>query len=690
MLHAPVSNVPAYLATRKPVADYAQEESLYITLPSASREDLKYLLRACHSVQSLVKGGLSVTKSCDRAYSIYRSHLTGSRKTFRALYDTWTKSDDWVTLVNRTRAGAAWQIRNNGLPEAFLTFCAQQFGRYKRADGKRQALLAIKRQWITGRDSDGVAAPIPGYGLRSPSSTDYPTGWSYSNILRQIKARALFTDSVRLMLHESTAAARTYLPQTKADRSGLLFLQVVEFDDVKCDFLIVDPESGQVCDLWLLVARDRATAILLGFGLRPAISREDGTQQHLRLRDMKQLVGWLLERYGLPPYEVTYKIEHGTATLTEGSRAALREMLPGRINISYSSMIGGASPAGYQQRAIGNSKGKASLESHNRLMHTMLADRPGQTGPLYNVRPADLQARARETAEILKSTQHLPAHLRSQVGYPILTINQAREHLHRIFRLQNERTEHALQGFEDIVECWDEQRKLWLPQSVSVRENPSPTMSVRIRKESPIERCARLIAPYQDQWSRVSPEIITAFYEHTSRQVTVQPSGLIEFRTEDRQVEFCPCESMSVRVSPGTKLLGYYHPDDPAFLHLTDGQGRILGTWIRRARATDPETIQQAIRYTQTALSAAKAQAADYATPDREALAAMRARNESLLAAQSFEAVSEAPSSELHAPSSPVATALLTSRASVKAAEKQTKKDIRDTRDLLRKAAEQF
>ena len=701
----PAASIRQVLSTRSSVPHYAAEDSLFASLPISVKADLRRLLGtypgggAFGHIASLVKAGLSVAKSVTEARVLYK--VPGSLNTLRARYDLWAKTGDWVALVNRAKAGAKWQDRDDGLSDLFLEFCATRMGKFARADGKRQALLSIKRQWVTGRSETGEREPIPGYGdrpvrlngrtvtggywqdwfeaigyrllamPRRPQPIECPgepNGWSDTNIRKQIKARNLFGKSVQALLHEGPAAARSYLPQVHFDRnraggdgSPMRFLQVVEFDDVKCDFLVIDPVSGQVCDLWLLIARDKATAILLGFGMRPARTREDGTQEHLRLRDMKQLCGWILERYGLPPYEMIWKLEHGTATLPPAVRAALRELLPGSIDISYNTMLGGSSPTGYQQRAVGNCKAKASLESHHRLQHTMLSHLAGQTGKAYTVRPADLAARAKESAAIFETAQQLPAHLRKEVGYTVLTLDQARQHLFNCFQLQNQRTKHDLQGFEEVVELWNGQR--WVPQSdlqLSISNSQFSTPP-RVRKESPLERCSRLIAPYQGQWRQISPDIITAFYEHTVRQVVVKPNGLIE----DRGIQFMPPVTdhsspiTDHSLPPGTKCLAYAHPDAPSFLHLTDGKGRILGTWLRRSLAHDQETVQAAIRYSQTALSAAKAVAATYATAEAERLESIRARNAELLASNTFvEVATPAISSHPSTLSSPIASAL--------------------------------
>jgi len=673
-LHQPVPDVRTYLATRKPADHFTVEESLFVTLPLAIRSELRALLGirpgggAFGTVKSLVKARLSTQSACAQVVRSYRD-WHWNVKTFRARYDLWSKAKDWVALVNRAKAGIEWQCRaDDGLPDEFIQFVATRFGEFTRADGKRQAIMSIKRQWKTGRNDAGNEEMIPGYEKhwadRNPEIL--PAGWHYSNILRQIKAAAVFTKAHQALLHQGQAAAVAHLPQALGTRDNLLFLSEVQFDDVKTDWRILDTETGQICDLWLLVARDRATAMLLGFGMRPARARDDGTQEHLKLRDMKQLCGWILERFGLPPYLVIWKIERGTATLSEGSAAALAENLPGRIRVSFSSMLGGNSAsAGYFERRIGNSKGKASLESHNRLMHTIGANLPAQTGPAYGVRPADLVSREKEAVTIWTLAQQLPVHLRGQAQYPVLTIPQARKELLRIFQIQNERTDHALEGFEDVVEAYDETRGLWLPQS-SFPSLPSVGVKIRKRKESPIERCTRLVAPYADQWTRVSPEIITAFYAHTQRKVTVEDNGEIQFTHDGKPLTFRRPESIGPSsplssmppIPSGTKLLGYFNPDEPCYLHLTDGRGAIIGTWLLRSRAGDQAAVSAAIEYSKHALKVAREHSENLAAPNHAKLDQMRADNDELIAANTFIEVAATHHAPRTTVTSPVAAAL--------------------------------
>jgi hypothetical protein len=652
----PIRDVAGYLAQRQPVAHYDQETPLWIVTPETERDNIKELLAAFARVKDRCKFG-SVTRACAEVLALDRFVKRGWKaKTFRALFDEYQRSKDWVCLVNRSKCPVAWRSCRTGLAPEFLAFCAQRFGQFKREDGKRQALMSIKRQWRTGRNVAGEEEVIPGYeaGWAQRNREVLPVGWHYSNILRQLKKSGAFTKGIRALLHDGESAARSHLPNILGTRRGLRFLELVTFDDVRTDWLVLDVATGQAVELWLLVARDSATAMVLGFVMHPATIREDGKATHLGARHMKQLGGWMLERYPLPPYVSTWKLERGTAGMDEAVRSALGELLGNRIAFSITSMIGAAaSPAGYKEKAKGNSRGKASHESHNRLMHTQGAYISGQTGNRWDIRPADLNARTKEAGEIWRLRDRLPEHLRGSEQYPILTLNQAREHLFRIFNEQNERTDHELEGFDEVV----------------VRVGDKFTK----RMQSPLERAALLIQQVQGDWTPINPAIITTFYEHSEKRVEVKPNGEIEFQQDGQQHIFAPG---AAPLAPGTKALAYFLPDDPALVYLTDGKGCFLGIWARRNRVAfgDQDALAAAMRYTHIAREAARAAANKLAEPERAALEAMRAHNEELLKLAEFTDVTEAPAANQGTVGSPIGAALTTVSAAVKADLKQAKK----------------
>ena len=616
-LFQPVADVATYLKQRAPVMDCLAEEPLLITLPAQVRQETKCLCAACQLVLARVRDGSRVQPACVIVIRLF-SERSWKLKTFRPKYDLWMKAKDWLVLVNRAKAGAVWVARDFGLKNEFLDFVAGRCGEFKRSDALPEAIRSIHRQWKTGLNHRGEREAIPGYGFSNGQCGTHPDGWSIDNLRTQLAKRAKWLKVHKALAHEGIAAARKYIPQVRSTRDGLRFMAEVQFDDVKCDFRIFDSATGQVMDLWLLIAHDRATGMLLGFGMRPARVREDGTQEHLKLRDMKQLSGWVLERYGLPPYAMLWRLERGAATMEIGTARALEEMLPERLQIHFTSMIAGQSPSGYLEKSLGNSKGKASLESHNRQGHLIGAGLPGQTGPHYGVRPKDLAARESECIAIWKTFSAFPAglreRLRDEAGYPLLTLRQARQELVNIFSIRNNRTDHNLEGFEEVLENLGGE--------------------IRKRMESPLERMQRLCAGLK--FDLVSPEIIAAFYEHTQRAVTVTNAGEIEFSHESRKLTFA--NPGTVHLVPGRKVLCYFHPDDPRYLHLTDGKGSVLGTWLRRAlvRTNDRVALSEAIHHSESALKAAKETAARLESGEVARLGAMRQHNDQLIQSNTF------------------------------------------------------
>lgn len=625
----PIPCVRTYLQHRAPVPRHELEPRLFSRLPFDLRSQVKRLQAAVLFVRNLTTGkpALKIQPACERALAIYAEFRP--LKTFRGKYDQWVARQDWLVLVNRAKAGAAWQAAQRGLSDAFLDYVAARMGEFKRGDAAEQAILSIHRQWATGRDQRGQAAVIPGYENNWDQRTRaiLPDGWSSTNIRQQLKKRAKFSKATKALLHEGIASARAFTPHVHGTRTDLRFMELVQFDDVRCDFRVMDTDSGQVNDLWLLIARDVATGMLLGFGMRPARARDDGTQEHLKLQDMKQLTGWLLETYGLPPYQMTWKIERGTATLAEATATALTEMIgPDRIHVSYSSMINGRSATGYQEKAVGNSKAKAMLESLNRLQHMLTSHFPGQIGLNYGKRPTELLAREAEALEIWRS--HRPED-RAELRYPFYTLPQARAGLFEIFGIQNRRTEHDLEGFNEVAEWFDPQaaggQGAWQPAATAPHDMTG--IQTRKRKESPIERAAALLAGCEP-FTKVSPEILTAFYEHTQRSLRTAANGEIQMMVEGKTLRFAP-PAPEFALPPETSVLGYFNPDDPRFLTLTDGRGGVLGTWLRRGlvKHQDAEALSAAIRHSNAALNVEKSRAAELAANDTAQLQKMRDHN---------------------------------------------------------------
>lgn len=688
-------SVQLWLEERVAVACPTLEPRLFAALSSRGRETVNRRL-------ALVKAIATAAKRVGNVQAAIATVMRGgldaglSPKRVRSLYDAWAKSGDWLVLVQRTAERAEWRVGavTSSLPEAFLEYVACQAGQYKRADAMAQALRAVLRVWTTGRNPRGEREAVPGYGYWPewyekihpgqplPAVAPTPTGWSDTNIRAQIKARGKFSKAVKAALHESVAKARDFTPQVHATRAGLLFLQEVQFDDVRCDFRVFDPQSGEVMDLWLLVARDRATSCMLGFGMRPARSREDGSQEHLRLVDMKQLCGWVLERWGLPPYRTTWKLENGTATLDEAVSRALGHLTDGRLAVSYARMHGGTSPAGYIERAKGNSRGKAMLESLNRSQHILTSGLPGQMGRNYEVRPADLKAREKEAVAIWQAAHCLPEHLRRDTEYPLVTLAEARAALRESFLQMDARTEHSLEGFDRVLEWRRSPHHLWTLTAIEPVPHPLPFgAEVRQRWESPAERMRKLVEPHRAQWTAVSPDVVAAFYEHTQRDVRVDERGEVTITIEGVRHYYRPGAGMAMPEA-GAKLLGYFHPDFPDYLHLFRRTGQSIGIWPKVKLVDDEPTLRAAIEASESAVKAVKQRAADLGAGERERLEAMRTHNAELMRQQdAIDVTPQVTDAPMDVPVSTVATALRRAKDTLRAAKRAATQQATDTAD---------
>jgi hypothetical protein len=705
----PLTNVGAYLAQRKPCTHFSlfeQEEALFVTLPMDVREEVQALIGrfngggAFGRVLELCKT-MSLHQACKNVVRVYAT-WNWSAPRFRARFDLWQAKADWTALVNKAKAGLAWQTfkpgSGRGLPELFLKFVEARVGEFKRGDGMRQAIFSIHRQWRTGLNHRGELEAIPGYGFWQewhavnfpddvePAEAPIPPGWGYDNLRTILRKR--MPKAVRKLLHEGTAAAKPFLPGVLRTRSGgatrgpLRFMEEVTFDDVKLDYRVIDPDTGEICDMWILLARCTGTATALGFVQRPAKARDDGSQEHLNLRDMKQLVGLTLEKYGLPPYVSVWKLERGTATLNEGQAAALQEMLPGSIKFSFNSMLGGKSAAGYREKGKGNSAAKASHESHNRLIHTMSAGQPGQTGPLYTKRPSDLAAREAEAVATWKTTQLLPVELRSRAQYPVLTLAQSRAHLFKVLRWMNSRTEHRLEGFDEVVEWYDAGTGHWRSQADQPEEGMPSGSQIRTRMESPYERAAKLIRAslaVGEQFKRVSPDIIAAFFTHSQRFTTVTASGEIKIEHDRKTITFRPAGDYAVQ--PGTELLTHLNEEDPVCLYCTDGKGAMVGLWLRRDRSASHDELIEQLRYTQSKLTAAREHADELGAQERERLEAMRQHNAELLGESGYVQVTE-PQPATKQIASDLATEMNSLQASTKQLAADQKKRAKQLREF--------
>jgi hypothetical protein len=641
-------------------------------VPVADRPEFE---RLPGSVRELINNRLSIFRIIDRApnkrsaaraQSAAFANARGySTTTILDLYYKYVRGHDWRVLIDAARAK---QYTEAAQPAEFVKFWKQLVAAHKRSI--LQARAELLRIWTTGVNDQGKRTEVPGYGTWQnwyarnhpgeplPLDPPIPTGWGRSQLYRLIDARKSGRAQLALA-REGSAAAREFLPQVLSTRAGLRFLELVTFDDVKLDWRVIT-RTGQICDLWLLVAIDRATGAVLGFWMRPALKREDGTQQHLTLGDMKSLCGWVLYTWGLPPYPIHWKMERGTATVAEATRLAIAQLFGGRIEIHYTSMIGGKGAAGFQQRAVGNARGKAHHEATNNLLHNVCDNLPGQTGPRYDRRPSDLAARERHAVDTWEKVfSELPADMRNKVAFSIPTLDEAYAELRKRFDWMNQRTEHQLEGYDIIWEWRLSPQHPWQSKDTIPAGFEPCRENMRARKHSPLERARSLAQQYAaQQWtpgSQLAPALVRLYDTH--RQVTVSPAGEIEFALDGKKLTFMPPATRAPDstiqrfndVTPGAKFLAYYNEQTPSVIHLTrlaPHSGYVCTCVLRdRIRAGDDAALEEALQYTAHARAEAERKASELAAPESTRVTEIENTNTALLteARAKFAAIDATP-----------------------------------------------
>lgn len=170
---------------------------------------------------------------------------------------------------------------------------------------------------------------------------------------------------------------------------------------------------------------------------------------------------------------------------------------------------------------------------------------------------------------------------------------------------------------------------MWVLATVEPVPHPVPAgAEIRERLESPCERRERLIQPYRAEWAGVSPDVISAFYEHTQRDVTVSERAEVLITVDGVRHWFRPATgTLSNLTAPGAKLLAYFHPDFPDFLHLSTRDGRWVGTWPKVQLVSDADSLTAAIAASEAAVRTVRERAAELGSGERQRLEEMRERN---------------------------------------------------------------
>ena len=579
----------------------ADEMAAFCDLPSDLQRRIEQTLQVFWTIDHTprAKRGATWALEVERANCALAAH--GLRpslgvKTLYALHRRFTLEQDWTVLIDR-RQVRDWdpthrrrlepvpEGTDTALPAGFIDYVRGKALRHNRSS--EQALHEVRREWRAGTE-------IPGYGnchewwrVRYPlepipAVIPYPEAWSLRNLRRFMPQPAALA-----LARRGVSAGLAEIPDIIRTRAGLRPLEYVVADDWRADFMVCIPglpAAKKAVELHGILCADVATAVALRFGCRPFLPRPDGSHEGLKRTDTKSLFVDTLLNYGYPlDYRCTWIVENGTATITEDDAAAIEKVTGGQVRITWTSMISG-NVFGWADRAIGNFRGKAWLESFINLLHNACGAIPGQIGAHYDKRPGSVPAMLSAAKALIRAQDSLPPTLRETLQYrlPFVDLRQAVQALSWVFHTLNNREEHSCEGFDQIMKVRlteaDPYRAVseLVESGVSIEAlrqlNPRPIM------ESPAERMKRLCRGIRFQ--KPSFAAIRLLLERHEK-VTVEREGEINLGSKSEPLIYRDRSNPWLKV--GRKYLAWMSTTDDSMIHLTDGDRHV--TSITRERA---------------------------------------------------------------------------------------------------------
>lgn len=501
---------------------------------------------------------------------------------------------------------------NTNFEPAFIEHVGGLFLSNKRSMGAawRDLVSTWRRSWHSDEK-------IPGYGSardywraidpRTLSAEtcppDLPHGWTKSNLMKVALAWCNITPAEVALARRGTAAMRAELPTVHTSRVGVEFGQHLYVDDLHHDLEVIvpgfDPPNQRPLEIGIL---DFASACYGPFVTQPTLPNDDGTKRMLGWDCVKWAFGSWLEQNGLPlDWPIHLHVERGTATVNPDEARFWHQISNGIINVCYTEMQGKYCLA-WDEKRIGNFRGKAALESAWNLHHAYEAALPGYVGRNRDNCPAQLHGQRREALAILAHAATLPIEERAKLQLPLLTYDQfVQERLDIVERI-NHRDDHQLEAFNQIT--------TWRPQGMhcdwrSLAELESVPVGARefveynTRLETPAERRAALRA--RGRWAACPPHWLAMIYAFRATPLTVA-KGTIHVRRGTSHWWFMAdsrADQIAAKIEDGREYLVAFNPFSMTCCHILDPDGKAyLATWRQRGhRKGDKDASAKSIAH---------------------------------------------------------------------------------------------
>ncbi|MDZ4287806.1 MAG: hypothetical protein U0984_07600 [Prosthecobacter sp.] len=426
----------------------AKDQPQFYALQVRNQERVKRLLEAFEIIRAAPTLQIGYDEACAKVGDGQRGFSPGNLRTlYTAFYGTRDcgGSRDWRCLVDQALEFKPGQQ----MPQAFIDYIQEAVDLNKRS--VQMALKKVRAEWTNGKK-------IPGYGTwqehwmrrhpgKAPPKTcpEHPLGWSTENLRRKLDS----SKYRRAALVLGRGAAAKYRPLVLGTRAGLHVGSHYMYDDVWHDNFVnsfAEKKAGRPLELF---THDYFSARKVRYGIRVRTEGDNGKMNGLTARMMRMLVAATFYLDGYSPKGTENVAEHGTAAFDEHMEKVLYDASGGLITVNRSGMQGDAAHLGqYNGRRTGNWRFKASLESSNNIVHNLLADLPGQTGPSVERRPEELHGLLQYNSRVLAAMQQLPADRAALLQYPLLEVNQFLPVLSEVYAFLENDHEHDLEGWE--------------------------------------------------------------------------------------------------------------------------------------------------------------------------------------------------------------------------------------------------
>lgn len=529
-------------------------------LPADVRQDVRIWISRLEAITPPVTAAL---KELARTSGV--SFATARRK-----YDAWLH-DGWRALVNRAKA----RDGGVGLPEELVLhwrrLCVENQRKCKPAYRK------LVRDFIAGASIPGVAGGTPRNKL--------PSGWSYENLMRH-KPSAYQLKAIRI----GKGSAADLGPMVYTTRAGLAVGEMYLFDDIVHDHFVNVLDTRKPGRPVEFHALDLKSACKVHWGIAARTENElTGRMESLREEHMRFLLSSLLSSNGYRACGsgTTLIVEHGTAAIREDLERILHDLSGGLIRVARSGIQGDPAFLGqYGGRPKGNFRFKGALESLGNLVHNEMADvlqLPGQTGRNTDTRPEGTHGLLRHNDALLDALTALSVSapdIAQLIRYPVVSLTQFREIAEAIYARINARTDHRLEGWDNLCLPADGGRT--------------------VRRMSPAE----VWMDGRRELCPMSPEgIAQVLYRDCADEVRVSDRREIEVMQKSVAADVLRFNASSL--APGEQYQAVLNPFSPSALYLFDARGRYVGQIPRilRPSRNDQDAVNRELGRTRHELA---------------------------------------------------------------------------------------